>query len=526
MRTPFLTLSLALLSAAALTGCGKKQEEQKDIPPIVDIATVQPYEGAVPTNQYSATVVPDSEVDVAFKVGGYITSISQRIGADGKPRDLQGGDTIRRGEELAQVRRVDYANPVDLSQAQLDQSQSTVSQRRSALNQATAQQQTALAALREAQSARDTAQAQLDNAEASKRQAEAQLKEAEAGVVQTQAQLVSQEATRTETKLAFDRTTNLYGTGSATKPEMDTATANYDVARARVDQAHAQIAELQAKAEAARQQIAAAQASIDAARSQLDVNQAKIEGAQSQVAAARAAIGSARAQLTGAQAGVKGAQAQLAGNRLPLNDTRLLAPWDGLIIKRLTDVGAFVQPGTAVFTLADTAQVKAVFGIPDTALGRVRLGSFQTITADALPGIRFRNQVTQISPAADPRSRVFQVEVTIPNPNRRLSPGMIVTATIGGPAVAQGTRVIPMGAVVPDPNRTGVYSVYVVEGQRESATVKPREVKLGRIFGDQIELLGGLQPNERFVASGPTLLHDGQQVQVVSELPSSEDARP
>jgi multidrug efflux system membrane fusion protein len=526
MRTPYLTLSLAFLSAAALAGCGKKQEEQKDIPPVVDVATVQPYEGEVPANQYSATVVPDSEVDVAFKVGGYITSISQRIGADGKPRDLQGGDAIRRGEELAQVRRVDYANPVAQSRAQLDQSQAAVLQQRSALNQANAQQQTALAAQREAQSARDTAQAQLTSAEVSKKQAEEQLKEAEAGVVQTQANLVAQEATLTETKLFFDRATNLFGTGSTTKPDLDTATANYDVARARVDQAHAQITELQAKAEAARQQIAGAQASIDAAHSQLNVNQAKIEGAQSQVAAARAAISAVRAQLTGAQAGVKGAQAQLAGNSLPLSDTRLLAPWDGLIIKRLSDVGAYVQPGTAVFTLADTAQVKAVFGIPDTALGRVRLGSFQTITADALPGVRFRNQVTQISPAADPRSRVFQVEVTIPNPNHRLSPGMIVTATIGGPAIAQGTKVIPMGAVVPDPNRTGVYSVYVVEGQGESATVKQREVKLGRILGDQIELLGGLQPNERFVASGPTLLHDGQQVQLVSDTPTPEDARP
>src|SRR5439155_8414316 len=91
-------------------------------------------------------------------------------------------------------------------------------------------------------------------------------------------------------------------------------------------------------------------------------------------------------------------------------------------IKRLIEVGALVRPGDPAFTLAETAHVKAVFGVPDVGLAGIRLGSPVRVTSDARPGVRMRGQVTAISPSADPKSRVFQVEVSIPNPRHRWKP--------------------------------------------------------------------------------------------------------
>src|SRR5439155_1445366 len=143
-------------------------------------------------------------------------------------------------------------------------------------------------------------------------------------------------------------------------------------------------------------------------------------------------------------------------------------------IKRLIEVGALVRPGAPAFTLAETAYVRAVFGVPDGGLAGIRLGSPVTVTSDARPGVRLRGQVTAISPSADPKSRVFQVEVTIPNPHRRLDVGFIVTAAFAGGSVGQAKTVVPMQAIIGRTDTTSGYAVYVVESEGGKAAVRLR----------------------------------------------------
>ena len=78
-------------------------------------------------------------------------------------------------------------------------------------------------------------------------------------------------------------------------------------------------------------------------------------------------------------------------------------------------MGTLVGPATNGFTIADTQSVKAVFGVPDTSIGRVKLGQ-QSGHLHRCLSQPFAGRVRAISPAADPKSRVFSVEVTIPNP--------------------------------------------------------------------------------------------------------------
>ena len=116
---------------------------------------------------------------------------------------------------------------------------------------------------------------------------------------------------------------------------------------------------------------------------------------------------------------ITGYEAQTA-----LDDSSLRAPFDGWIIKRSVDIGALVGPSVTGFTIADTHFVKAVFGVPDTAMARVKLGQRQTVTTDVFPDA-FAGRITAISPAADPNSCVYSVEVTLPNPRNQLKSGMI-----------------------------------------------------------------------------------------------------
>lgn len=526
--------SLLLILLPVVAGCVQAKTRAPVAPasetgPFVRVSSVERYGGQTLGTRYSASIVPNSQYDLAFKVGGYVRWLDETRGADGRMRPLQGGDRVSRGTGLAQVRQVDYVNPVLQSQSQLEQTQAQRQQAGSALresrasrSQAKAQRSAAEADARRAGSKREEAQAQIEAAAANRKLAQSRLKEAQAGLLQARAALVAQQATLQQAQLSYDRSSALFKSNSLTKPDYDSAVADHDRAIAGVSQAEEKVSQLQAQESQAQAQIEAADASWKQARSSLAQAQAQLDGAQAtirsataQLQATQARVESASAQVNAAQAGVGTARAQLAQNRVPLVDTTLTVPVDALIIKRLIEVGALVKPGDPAFTLADISHVKAVFGVPDVRLGEIRLGSPVTVNSDARPGRRFRGQVTSISPSADPKTRAFQVEVTIPNPNRQLDVGLIVTASFAGGNVTEERTVVPMQAIIGRADSQGGYGVYVVEGDGDSATARLRPVELGQVYGDRIQITrGGVRSNERVVVSGPGLLHDGQRVRV------------
>ena len=116
---------------------------------------------------------------------------------------------------------------------------------------------------------------------------------------------------------------------------------------------------------------------------------------------------------------------------------RLEAPFDSWYLKRNVDMGSWSARPPTASPLADTRTVKAVFGVPDTAIGTIKLGSPQTVMTEALPD-PFNGHVTAISAAADPKSRVYSVEVRIDNQQNLLKAGMIASITIGNPARRAG----------------------------------------------------------------------------------------
>ncbi len=181
------------------------------------------------------------------------------------------------------------------------------------------------------------------------------------------------------------------------------------------------------------------------------------------------------------------------------------------MLKRNVDLGTLVGPATNGFTLADTRTVKAVFGVPDTAIGKIKLGSPQTVTTEALPNA-FNGHVTAISAAADPKSRVYSVEVRIDNPQNMLKAGMIASITIGNPSPKGGVMVVPISAVVRSPSNLNGFAVYVTEGTGDAVKVQTHDITLGNTYGNVIAVESGLQLNERVVTSGTNMIKNGDQV--------------
>jgi RND family efflux transporter MFP subunit len=264
------------------------------------------------------------------------------------------------------------------------------------------------------------------------------------------------------------------------------------------------------KVQQAKAQLARAQAEYEKAKLSFD----RVSALYSSQSATKPDYDSAQAQLASTTASVSGAQAELSQANVALAYCSLQAPFNGWIVSRNVDLGTLVGPATNGFTLADTQSVKAVFGVPDISISRVRLGQHLAITTDAFPTL-FAGRVSAISPAADPKSRVFSVEVTIPNLHDRLKSGMIASLALDGSQLPQSVLAVPLSAVIRDPDRGNNFAVMIAEGGGDNQTARLRAVELGDIYGNMIAAKGGLNSGESVITSGVGLIKNGDKVRII-----------
>jgi RND family efflux transporter MFP subunit len=364
-----LLLSIAL----AATACRKAPP----LPRIITPVRVMPAEAAPAASaiRYSATLQAITQVDVAFKVGGYVTSILQVRGPSGTLHPLQQGDKVQKGAVLAALRQTEFKAQVATANAQLA-----------------------------------SAKPALDKAQRD-----------------------------------YDRAKKLYPE-AMTRPEYDAAVAN----------------------------------------------------------------------LAATQASVKAAQDQVAAAEIPLSDTSLRAPLDAVVLGRRVEVGTLVQPGAAAFTLASGGAMKAAFSVPDEVMRTLRLGQELSVAFEGIPNPVRKGSITAMSPAADASTRVFEVEVTLPNTNSDLQLGMVASALIGGDKPKSTAPVVPLSAVVRAAPGSKEYAVFVVEGEGDKAFAHLRKVVLGEVLGSRVVVQSGLQPGERVIVSGAQFAVDGEPVHVVA----------
>jgi RND family efflux transporter MFP subunit len=423
-----LTVSAVVLLIALLGACKSKQAQKPAVP--VKVAAVElnvVSSGA----RYSATIIPRTEVQLAFKVGGYVDALRKVRGVDGKMRDIQEGDLISLGTVLARVRQSDYQ--VKFKEAEFQASEAS------------------------------------SGIEVSK----AQYEEAVSGIASSKAQLVEAEAAYLKAKLDFDRAQNLFASRSMTKADYDHAKAQHDMTSAKVAAARSQVQVIQAKA--------------DSAKANIDVVQAKS----------------------------KGAQAVVQEKQIPLRDTELRSPLNGVVLEKSIEKGTLVDSGDKAFVVADTSSVKAVFGVADVAVAEMKLGSKLSVESESMPGKEFQGQITSVFPGADSKNRSFNVEVTIANPDYLLRPNMIVSLRVGTQQPVAAQPVVPLNAVLKSKSNANGYAVVVVteEGGRQVARL--RDVKLGESFGNAVAVADGLKLGDRVITTGGTMINDGDQVKVI-----------
>ncbi|HEX4355847.1 MAG TPA: efflux RND transporter periplasmic adaptor subunit [Polyangiales bacterium] len=228
-----------------------------------------------------------------------------------------------------------------------------------------------------------------------------------------------------------------------------------------------------------------------------------------------AELDNTRVRLHAASARADGARVRVEEARTMLDDTSIKSPIDGMLLRRNIEVGTLAAPGTIAFAVADTGTMKVVFGVPDTVRGLLDLGANQAVTTEAFAGVQWRGRVTRIASIADPKTRLFDVEITIDNAAQQLKAGMVAALQLSGRNAAQSVAVLPLSAVVRSHTHRDGFAVFELDDKRNPPVVQLRDVELGQFLGNVIPIQSGLAAGEKVVVQGASLLSDREAVRVI-----------
>lgn len=254
--------------------------------------------------------------------------------------------------------------------------------------------------------------------------------------------------------------------------------------------------------------LAQGQESAELASAQAQSLQANQQLARIQALKNRGFATSASLDQQVALAGAARASAALA--RASMDDRVIRAPFDGWVGLRNVSVGAIVSAGTTIATISDLSRIKLDFTIPETRLSLLREGQPIRAVAAAWPDRPATGTIATIDPVVDPVSRAVRVRAILPNPDRSLKPGMLMTVSVL--SRERTSLAAPELAVVGDGESRYVFVVQ----DRKAKRVK---VDTGIRQNGLVEITGGLKSGQMIVTEGVVKLTDGAPVRLPSDPP-------
>jgi RND family efflux transporter MFP subunit len=204
------------------------------------------------------------------------------------------------------------------------------------------------------------------------------------------------------------------------------------------------------------------------------------------------------------------AQAQLRAALFNARHARIEAPADGIVLRRLAEPDEQVAPGQPVIVVGNTSAgwiVRA--SLADRDVVRVQTGDAAEVSLDAYPGRSFAARVVEIAAAADPQTGTYEMKVSVDPADARFVQGLVAKVTVADPD-AGTVAVVPVSSLLEADG--GLATVFVVA---QGDVARKVSVRTGRLLGERIEVVAGLDLGERVVTEGAAWLDDNQPVRVL-----------
>lgn len=211
-----------------------------------------------------------------------------------------------------------------------------------------------------------------------------------------------------------------------------------------------------------------------------------------------------RSELDNARYAAAAARARLDTVVARLRDRLIRAPFSGVLGFRQVSPGTLIQPTTAITTLDDISIIKLDFTVPETFLGELSPGSTVTAQSVSYPGREFEGVVRTVGSRVDPVTRAVTVRAHLPNEDRLLHPGMLLTVQLV--TERRTALVVPESSVFQIQNRAYVYRVGADRIARQ------HEIQIGERRYGIVEVTAGLTEGDLVVSQGIVKLRDGARV--------------
>jgi membrane fusion protein (multidrug efflux system) len=221
--------------------------------------------------------------------------------------------------------------------------------------------------------------------------------------------------------------------------------------------------------------------------------------------------GVTKQQLDQAKLALTNAESNLKQANINVGDTKVKAPIRGYINKKYIEQGSILtgMPATELFDIVNVSKLKLKVTVNESQVAGLKLGNTVNISASVFPDKSFTGKITFIASKAD-ETLNFPIEIEVANnPNNEIKAGMYGTATFGSNTAKQvEVKTIPRAAFVGSVSSNQVFVV-----NNNVATLK--KIVAGRIFGDKVEILDGLNDGDVVVTSGQINLSDKTKINIV-----------
>jgi len=214
-----------------------------------------------------------------------------------------------------------------------------------------------------------------------------------------------------------------------------------------------------------------------------------------------------------AEAAVSRVQSELQIARERLTHHVVTAPFDGVITRRLVEVGEWVGTGAAVAELVAPDELWLDVRVPQAYWTRIDADTRLRAFADPAPDTALDARIHARVPVKDPAARTFLLRLRVDDDSGRITPGMSARVELQLPG-AESVTTVPRDAIVRYPD--GTTTIWVVDTSADTPIAREREVELLRLLGDRVELAGTLDPGLRVVTHGNERLSEGETVRLVT----------
>lgn len=218
----------------------------------------------------------------------------------------------------------------------------------------------------------------------------------------------------------------------------------------------------------------------------------------------------AQQMYANAQASLESAKAQLANAQKNLDNTRIIAPFSGIVSQRSVSAGDVVQPGSVLFTVVDPSSMELDASVPSDQLGDVHVGTEVSFTVTGYPNRNFIGKIIRVSPAADPATRQVPIAVAIPNTTRTLVAGLYADGRLS--SRKQTGVIIPQSAVDVKLQRPAVVRIHNGKVERAEVTLGMRDD-----HAETVQVTSGINQGDTLLVAAAQGITPGTPVRVQSQ---------